>query len=587
MRLINTKTREFEEFIGDDVPGYAILSHTWGKDEVTYQHYVSGNCQSMKGYAKIDMTCRIAARSQIGYAWVDTCCIDKSSSAELSEAINSMFRWYQHAVVCYVYFSDLPPDAQWDRSTLANCRWFTRGWTLQELIAPKEIIFFDCMWSGGIKSSDGIRKVRWLIRRISSITKVDEKLLLGNQSLDLYCVAQKLSWASKRETTRVEDMTYCLIGLFGVNIPLLYGEREKAFRRLQEEILRSSADLSIFAWKLPPQNPTHQGLHDYGEQTDDQETLLDLDNSTSSTVSGVFARSPAEFFDSGQYTRVANGLREISMTNIGIKIRSKLLLVESPRSKTDTRVYFLPLAVHPCDGPALGIWLRHIGNQHFLRKNAFELGSWNPLSDRPLPLQDSFLRPDLPSEYCQSSDRYVSARGILKFIRQNTLRMAIQPHMRILDAWPPEYFDMEDLCFFISAREAPSLCIVRVECSGKDSDCTIIVCDWPFMPKFTVLEDPMPEEALQTIRSIQSETREYGGIRGRVKSLLQDAGIPHSHLWVERKSNFLGKSVHRILPDDKPGNRHRILSIQSSILRAHGAPRQKRSDWSTCLPGEE
>lgn len=122
MRLINTRTRKFEEFIGDKIPEYAILSHTWEEEEVTFKDYTSFSCRRMKGYAKIDKTCRIAQESGIDYAWVDTCCIDQSSSAELSEAINSMFRWYERSKVCYVYLSDMPPVANWS-AALPHCRW--------------------------------------------------------------------------------------------------------------------------------------------------------------------------------------------------------------------------------------------------------------------------------------------------------------------------------------------------------------------------------------------------------------------------------------------------------------------------------
>lgn len=122
MRLINTYTRVFEEFIGQHIPGYAILSHTWEKEEVSYNDYVEGRHHDMKRYKIIDMTCRLAAEAQISYAWVDTCCIDNRSSAELTEAINSMFAWYERSLVCYVYFSDLPQGADLD-AEMPKCRW--------------------------------------------------------------------------------------------------------------------------------------------------------------------------------------------------------------------------------------------------------------------------------------------------------------------------------------------------------------------------------------------------------------------------------------------------------------------------------
>jgi hypothetical protein len=122
MRLINTKTGALEDFLGEDIPEYAILSHTWGESEVTYQEYMEGGTDTKKGYGKIQKTCDIAAKAGILYTWIDTCCIDKKSSAELSEAINSMFRWYAESKVCYVFLSDLSGEADIAKD-LHSCRW--------------------------------------------------------------------------------------------------------------------------------------------------------------------------------------------------------------------------------------------------------------------------------------------------------------------------------------------------------------------------------------------------------------------------------------------------------------------------------
>jgi len=146
MRLLCTKNvPELKEFIGDtsSIPRYAILSHTWEDEEVSLQQMNDpATCAQKKGFRKIQHTCALAAQNGFDYAWVDTCCVDKRASAELSEAINSMFRWYQNATVCYVFLADLEPGADLDAS-LPGCRWFTRGWTLQELIAPREVLFYD------------------------------------------------------------------------------------------------------------------------------------------------------------------------------------------------------------------------------------------------------------------------------------------------------------------------------------------------------------------------------------------------------------------------------------------------------------
>jgi hypothetical protein len=127
MRLINTTTRELEEFIGRNLPKYAILSHTWEEEEVSYQDYMNGKHlgSHMRGFVKIDMTCKLAVRDGFQYAWIDTCCIDKRSSAELTEAINSMFRWYERAEVCYAFLSDLEDGLEGEdmEAALRKCRW--------------------------------------------------------------------------------------------------------------------------------------------------------------------------------------------------------------------------------------------------------------------------------------------------------------------------------------------------------------------------------------------------------------------------------------------------------------------------------
>jgi hypothetical protein len=167
----------------------------------------------------------------------------QSSSAELNEAINSMFKWYNNARVCYTYLSDFDLDvAESVVSHLEYCRWFTRGWCLQELIAPSELLFYDRNWQFiGTKVS-----LRGLISRIA---RIDEEVLIDFNCLYTTPVARRMSWASSRKTTREEDTAYSLLGIFDVNLPMLYGEGTKAFIRLQEEIIKKSNDLSLFAWR--------------------------------------------------------------------------------------------------------------------------------------------------------------------------------------------------------------------------------------------------------------------------------------------------------------------------------------------------
>ncbi|SCO90105.1 related to beta transducin-like protein [Fusarium oxysporum] len=290
MWLINTGIFKLEEFVNPPST-YAILSHTWEGEEVLFQDMENlKRAKGKAGWNKIQMTCDEARKAGILYAWVDTCCIDKRSSAELSEAINSMFAWYQQASVCYVYFSDLvipwtsadyampdtPEGRVWTDVALVSlerqlrlCRWFTRGWTLQEFIAPNGVVFFDQTWNciGSRALGSDLRFLDILAR----LTGIPRSVLEYKRNINTIPVAQKMSWAANRETTRVEDAAYCLLGIFNVNMPLLYGEGSKAFLRLQEEIVQDYDDLSVFAWKQDPRS--------YGV----------------GILRGCFATSPAEF----------------------------------------------------------------------------------------------------------------------------------------------------------------------------------------------------------------------------------------------------------------------------------------------------
>ncbi|KZL69846.1 HET domain-containing protein [Colletotrichum tofieldiae] len=247
MRLINTRTLELEDFVDHTfVPSYAILSHTWEDGEITLQewHDLEFRAKKKKGFFKIQSTCQQALLDGYSHAWVDTNCIDKSSSAELSESINSMFNWYRGADICYVYMADVPPHAIKEDycdpdSHFRKSRWFTRGWTLQELIAPIEMKFYALDWTTlGVK--------RDLVQALHEATGIDNLCLSGDLNPSDFSSAEVMSWAAYRVTTRLEDQAYCLLGLFGVNMPLLYGEGRKAFLRLQEEIIKTSDDQSIF-----------------------------------------------------------------------------------------------------------------------------------------------------------------------------------------------------------------------------------------------------------------------------------------------------------------------------------------------------
>ncbi|KAI0025047.1 heterokaryon incompatibility protein-domain-containing protein [Xylariomycetidae sp. FL0641] len=263
MRLLDTSdlvVREYPEPGSSGCPPYAILSHTWGGEEVSLQELwkPDESIKAKAGYAKLRSCAAKAQTDGYQHVWIDTCCIDKTSSAELSEAINSMYRWYKLAAVCYAYLEDVstntslfirepPSDANLcsiiiDESKLASCRWFQRGWTLQELIAPVAVEFYAADWSQfGTRSS--------LCRHVARITGIREAVLQGKDPSTL-SAAERLSWAADRKTTRIEDQAYSLMGLFNVNMPLIYGEGERAFQRLQEEILGLFEDYTLFAWGI-------------------------------------------------------------------------------------------------------------------------------------------------------------------------------------------------------------------------------------------------------------------------------------------------------------------------------------------------
>jgi hypothetical protein len=310
MRLINALTLKLEEFNDPVEKPYAILSHRWEGNEVTFQDMQNLAIAREKSasFSKIEATCRIARDMGLHHVWVDTCCIDKSSSAELSEAINSMFRWYKNALYCFAFLSDvLAGSESREESDVGKSRWFTRGWTLQELIAPTNVLFYDASWNF-------LESKQLIARNIQRITGIDYGVLIGDTPLTAIPLAQRMSWAASRETTRVEDMAYCLLGIFDVNMPMLYGEGSRAFARLQEEILKKTTDLSLFAWQAKKE----------------------------SEYRGILAESPAEFIRCGRIELNYDQFSfrdEISITNKGVKISTRLKHVSDDIFVMDLHCY--------------------------------------------------------------------------------------------------------------------------------------------------------------------------------------------------------------------------------------------------------
>jgi hypothetical protein len=227
----------FREPTTSDVPTYAILSHTWGEEEVSFQDMEAGAGMRKAGWKKIEFCAKQAAADGLEYFWIDTCCIDKRNAVEHSAAINSMFRWYQKAVRCYVYLSDVSTRGEgqngqsnsvWE-AAFRRSRWFTRGWTLQELIGPAQVDFYSSESERlGDKTSLDV-----LIHNITGIARN----ALNNHPLNNFSMEERMSWVESRHTTIEEDKAYCLLGIFDVSMSIIYGEGEdRAIRRLEHEI---------------------------------------------------------------------------------------------------------------------------------------------------------------------------------------------------------------------------------------------------------------------------------------------------------------------------------------------------------------
>ncbi|WAO95908.1 Hypothetical protein NCS54_01355600 [Fusarium falciforme] len=302
------------------VSDYAILSHRWGKpeDEVSYEDMLVGGYEHKQGYAKLVGCCKQARGDGLHHVWVDTCCINKSSSAELSESITSMFAYYERAKVCYAFLDDVSFEPGYATGRppklFAQSAWFTRGWTLQELIAPKHVKFFDQSWY-----FLGYKTDKHLLHVIENATNVDSIVLNVPATTKVMSIAKKMSWVSRRQTTRVEDMAYSLMGIFGVYMPPLYGEGTHAFIRLQEAIMKTSNDQTIFAWTSPP-----AGSLSYGFEH----------------VSTMLALSPRQFEDSSGFEPLSHGEHnkflamggcklDYATTNSGLAIRLPLFRIHA------------------------------------------------------------------------------------------------------------------------------------------------------------------------------------------------------------------------------------------------------------------
>lgn len=490
MRLLNVHTRQLEEFTGI-IPSYAILSHTWTSEEVSLHDLASPDHEKKagreKGYAKIDGLCAKTILDGYKYAWIDTCCIDKSSSAELSEAINSMYTWYKNSQKCYVYLEDVSAkdDRFLQNSSFRKARWFTRGWTLQELLAPVELEFYDEDWKymfmvcienisllkpstlfcgnvawvftfmlcyhvtpelpreRGISLKDNMlictqvdRRARnyvwWAgskerfssaqhIRLLAQITRISEDVLRGGIISDT-CIAARLAWASNRSTTRVEDTAYCLLGLLEVNMPLLYGEGTRAFLRLQQAIISMQNDNSLLAWGYDLLTSTNRNYNNRS----------------------VLAWSPAAFEGCRDFKALpensARGLIGSSgpfpstMTNVGLQIVLPILPIDPANRVALAILNYTPDKDHLIVVPL--VYTGPLGKGHFHRA----LGSLPFLIDisrycntKSSKIRTSFLRRKPKTMHILLQEYHFAEEDIVPFYRRTFTDLAVKRKPFIVD----------------------------------------------------------------------------------------------------------------------------------------------------------
>ncbi|KAL5351284.1 hypothetical protein ACLOAV_003136 [Pseudogymnoascus australis] len=423
MRLLNVDTLKLEEFLDHRTIRYAIFSHTWDEKEVSFADMQRGlrHATALPYFKKIRGACRQAASDGFKFVWVDTCCIDNSSSAELSEALNSMFHWYSDAGVCYAYLSDVVEvgDGPVAESQFRNSRWFTRGWTLQELLAPKKVVFYSREWAKvGSKGQ--------FATRISEITRIHPKAL---EDFDIteFSIAERMSWASDRVTTRQEDVAYCLLGLFGVNMALLYGEGERAFIRLEEEIIKSSDDHSIFAW-ISPHIAPYMGA-------------------------GLLATSPSQFKHSRGITPFqadAGISRPYLMTNKGLSINMNLVRGYSQHE------YFALLDCRTGGGLCFAICLRELIHGGEGLQADFSHGRNSSLATST---GDQFIRVRCPELYAMQSRNYDRTAEL--FVRQTTY-LPRQLFVRQTTDLPRQLVHSRGREAFRLIQSSPSFTLLRV-----------------------------------------------------------------------------------------------------------------------------
>ena len=348
MRLINTTTFTFEGFKvnSNGVPPYAIVSHCWeGEQEISFRDFneleEGRGITQKRGFHKVWKACERARNEDppLRYCWVDTCCIDRLNLGETDRSINSMYAWYRNSAICYVYLHDLQDGGDLE-SQLPECKYFTRGWTLQELVAPQRMMFFDAKW----KPRGTKIELRGLLSRI---TNISEHVLEDGRNVHKECVARRMSWAANRQTTLVEDQAYCLLGIFNLQIQTFF--EGMPFFYLVLEIIQKINDRSVFAWK----------------------------SSSNETYRGLLPCSPKEYAHCSRYNHVPAAEEMANLYQYmagGLRFTGNLPIIAREQKKS----YWLDLHCWDWDNPSdeagrvpvrIGIALHRAPNGEFVRAN--------------------------------------------------------------------------------------------------------------------------------------------------------------------------------------------------------------------------
>ncbi|TRX87731.1 hypothetical protein FHL15_011381 [Xylaria flabelliformis] len=325
MHLLDTTTYELRS--GSQITfrqeGYAVLSHRWVGQEITYDQ-LKDEIEGLRlntalartpQLDKIRRATETARNLGIKWIWIDSCCINRANAIEETESINSMLKWYSDAKICITYLDDVQNHEHYGEALSPKCLgslerdspsiWFSRGWTLQELLSPQDIRFYDKDWNFiGTKMT--------LAGVLEEITGIDKCYLTREKHFETACITTKMSWMAGRTTTRVEDIAYSMLGILNINMTTQYGEGLRAFNRLQQALLSTSGDESHFSWKMPDRNTRSRFI--YGV---DQYIVWEADEWS------LLGPSPDWFKDSGNMTaehppHIGRRLKASDMTQDGL-----------------------------------------------------------------------------------------------------------------------------------------------------------------------------------------------------------------------------------------------------------------------------